>query len=83
MKNIVHKNRFKKIHSKFKFQDGVIQKTSPVSVTSSMIFFINIGPNLAKNIPDLGINPLNYMSATASHTIFSSPVTNIDIIRII
>ena len=48
-----------------------------------MIFTKNIGPNLAKNIPDLGINPLKYMSAPASHTIFLSPVTNIEIIKII
>ena len=82
MKNIVNKNRIKKIHSKFKLPVG-IQKTSPLSVTSSMIFFINIGPNLAKNIPDLGINPLKYMSASISHAIFLSPVTNIEIIRII
>ena len=48
-----------------------------------MISFINIGPNLAKNIPDLSINPLKYMSAPASHTNFLSPVANIEIIRII
>ena len=48
-----------------------------------MIFCINIGPNLAKNIPDLGINPLKYMGAPASNTFFLSPVTNIEIIRII
>ena len=48
-----------------------------------MISFINIGPNLAKNIPDLSINPLKYMSVPASHTIFLSHVTNIEIIRII
>ena len=44
---------------------------------------IYIGPNLAKKIPDLGVNALNYMSPPAVHTIFLSPVTNIETTRII
>ena len=41
-------------------------------------FFINIGPNLAKKIPDLGMNPLNHMGPPAAHAIILSPVTNIE-----
>ena len=83
MKNIVNKSKIKKIQSKFKLPDGSDTENKTLISNKFNDFFINIGPNLAKNIPDLGINPLKYMSAPASHTIFLSPVTNIEIIRII
>ena len=83
MKNIVNKNKIKKIHSKFKLPDGSDTENKSLISKKFNDFFINIGPNLSKNIPDLGINSLKYMSVPASHTIFLSPVTNIEIIRII
>ena len=42
-------------------------------------FFINIGPNLAKKIPQIGIDPLHYMGSPEPHSIFLSPVTAIEI----
>ena len=70
MENIVNKNRIKKVHSKFRFPYGSDTENKSLINNKFNDFFINIGPNLAKNIPDLAINPLKYMSAPASHINF-------------
>ena len=46
-------------------------------------FFVNIGPNLAKKIPQLGIDPLKYMGGPERESIFLSPVTCSEIHNII
>ena len=42
-------------------------------------FCIDIGLNLAKKIPQIGINPLHYMGSPEPHSIFLYPVTAIEI----
>ena len=51
----------KKVHSKFKFNDGSLTDNKNVISNKFNEFFVNIGPNLAKKIPQLGIDPLKYM----------------------
>ena len=80
MKNIVNKNKMKKIHSKFKLPDGSVTENKLLISNKFNDFFINIGPNLAKK---LGVNHLTHMGPPISQTIFLSPVTNIELIRII
>ena len=81
MKNIVNKNKMKKIHSKFKLPEGSVTENKLLISNKFNDFFI--GPNLAKKIPDLGVNPLTHMGPPISQTILLSPVTNIELIRII
>ena len=83
MKNIVNKNKMKKIHSKFKLPHGSVTENKLLISNKFNDFFINIGPNLAKKNPDLGVNPLTHMGPPTSQTICLSPVTNIELIRII
>ena len=48
-----------------------------------MSFFVNVGPNLAKKIPETGINPLHYMGSPEIRSIVLSNVTFTEIINII
>ena len=83
MKNIVNENQMKKIYSKFKLPDGSVTENKLLICNKFNDFFINIGPNLAKKNPDLGVSPLTHMGHPISQTIFLSPVTNIELIRVI
>ena len=56
MKNIVNKNIIKKVQSKFRLPDGSVTENRSLISEKFNDFFINIGPNLAKKIPDLGMN---------------------------
>ena len=49
--------------------------TSLIYLNISMIFFTYIGPNLAKRIPKVDINPLSFMKEALKETLFLSPVT--------
>ena len=46
-------------------------------------FFTNIGPNLAKGIPKVDIDPLSYMGEALKETLFLSPETETEINKII
>ena len=83
MKNMVNRNRIKKVQSTFILPDGSVTENRSLISEKFNDFFINIGPNSAKKIPDLGMTPLNHMGPSAAHAIFLSQVTNIEIIQII
>ena len=59
MKSVVNKNKVKKVHSKFRLHDGTLIKNKMMISDQFIEFFINIGPNLAKKIPQIWINPLH------------------------
>ena len=69
MRNVVNTNRIKKINSKFKLPDGCVTENKSFISNSFNDFFINIGPNLAKNIPDLDIKPLKFTIFLSSRKI--------------
>ena len=48
-----------------------------------MIFFTYVGPNLAKHIPKVNINPLSFMKEALKETLFLSPVTETEINKIV
>ena len=54
-----------------------------IYVNISMIFFTYIGPNLAKRIPKVFINPLSFTKEALKLTLFLSPVTETEINKII
>ena len=63
MKNIINKNKTKKIQNEFK-----------ITVTFNE-FFVNVGPNLVKTIPNQNISPLQFISDPLMNSIFLSLVT--------
>ena len=83
MKDVVNKNKVKKVPSKFKLNDGLLTENKTVISNKFNEFFVNIGPNLAKKIPQLGIDPLNYMGGPERESIFLPHVTCSEIHNII
>ena len=56
---------------------------SLIYLNISMIFFTDIGPNLAKRIPKADIHPISFMREALKKTLFPSPVTETEINKII
>ena len=79
MKSVVNKIKVKKVHSKFRLPDGTLTESKIMISDQFNALFIKIGPNLAKKIPQIGINPLHYMSNPEPHSIFLFPVTATEI----
>ena len=42
-------------------------------------FFVNVGPTLAKKIPCINKSPLSYMTSRTNESIFLSPVTPVEL----
>ena len=59
LKSIINKNKSSRIQEKFKLNDG--STTTEKSVISEKFndFFINIGPSLARKIPEKIYHPVN------------------------
>ena len=75
MKNIINKNKTKKIQNKFKITDGTMISDGTLISNIFNEFFVNVGPNLAKKIPNQNIWPLQFMSDPLMNSIFLSLVT--------
>ena len=75
LKNIVNKSRVNKMQEKFKITDNTITTDKSAIVEHFNDFFVNIGHNLAKRIPDVGIFPKKYLGDRVLQTIFLEPVT--------
>ena len=75
IKRLVNRNQVQSYQTKFKLEDGrVINDKFNISKHFND-FFTYIGPNLAKRIPNVDINPLSFMKEALKETLFLSPVT--------
>ena len=70
IKDITNKKRNQKSQSKFKLSDNSIISDAYVISENLNDFFVNIGHNLAKSIPQTDISPNHYMGARVTQTIF-------------
>ena len=62
IKNITNKSKNKIFHTRFKLNDGNFTMDGTTAVSNKFNeFFINIGPNLAKLIPNQQLSPLWFM----------------------
>ena len=75
LKSIINKNKSSRIQEDFELNDG--STTTEKSVISEKFndFFINIGPSLARKIPEQNIPPSQFMGDRVTNTIFLEPVT--------
>ena len=62
------------MHTKFKLPNGNETSDSKFIAEKFNEFFINIGPTLAKCIPDINKSPLHHMGNKLKETLFLSPV---------
>ena len=61
LKHIVNKKKGDKMQEKFKRSDNSITNDKYIISENFNDFFVNVGHNLAKHIPNVGIFPRNYM----------------------
>ena len=83
MKNIINKNKTKKVQDKFKLNDESMISDKSVISNRFNEFFVNIGPNLAKMIPIQNVSPLQFMDDPTVNSIFLSLVTAEEIREIV
>ena len=79
LKGVINRNN---IQEKFKPSDNsIITDKCRISEKFSE-FFINIGPQLARRIPDQSVEPRDYMGSRVTCSIFLEPVTHDEIVNI-
>ena len=83
MKNIVNKGKSKQIQSKFKLSDGTVTTNKDVISSKFNDFFVNIGPTLAKKIPNQTLSPLHFMGNPMINSIFLTQVTPVEMTDIL
>ena len=76
IKSIINNHTTTHPQSKFKSSNGEIITDKYIISQQFNDFFINIGPNLAKNIPNIKAYPKNYLGQALKKTLFLDPVTS-------
>ena len=74
MKNIINKNKAPTFQSAFKLNNGSIISDKK-TVSQHTDFFINVGPTLARNIPNVGKLPKDFLEQMVEESLFLDPVT--------
>ena len=83
IKRIINKNKISKLQHKFKTANGIII-SDKLSVSNHFNdFYINVGPTLAKAIPQQQKKPEHFLGTRVNHSIFLDPVSPAEIISII
>ena len=77
MKNIINKNKKRMIHTKFKLSDGSFTMNGTNVSNKFNEFFTNIGPTLAKLIPNQQLSPLHFMGDPIKNSISLCLYSNI------
>ena len=75
IKSIINNRKTTPPQSKFKSSNGEIITDKNIISQQLNGFFITIGPNLAKNIPNVKADPKNYLGQALKETLFLDPVT--------
>ena len=83
LKNIINKHKKSKCQDKFKLSDGSMTSDKQTISTKFNDFFVNIGPTLARAIPDQNITPDKYLTDRVTNTIFLSPVSLEEITKLV
>ena len=83
IKGIVHRNKSNQLQTKFKLNNGSFTTDGYVISNKFIVFFINIGPNLAANIPKQNLSPLDFMNQPLLNSIYLSEVTSEEISNIL
>ena len=83
IKTIINKNKSdQNKQTKFMLSDGSVTDDKQMVAEKFNEFFVNVGPNLAKKIPEQKQNPLDFLKNMISNTIYLSPVTPSEVISI-
>ena len=83
IKGIVNRNKSNQLQTKFQLDNGSFTTDGYVISNKFNDFFINIGPNLAANIPKQNRSPLDLMDQPLLNSIYLSEVTSEEITYIL
>ena len=75
MKNIINKNKAPTFQSAFKLNNGSIISDKKTVSQHFNDFFIYVGPTLARNIPNVGKLPKDFLVQMVEESLFLNPVT--------
>ena len=82
LKNILNKNKPKKSQTFFKQGTDIIDDPKLIAEHFNS-FFVNVGSNLAKKIPNTSTDPLSYLKNHSNNTMFLRPTCETELINII
>ena len=82
IKQLINKNKKKTLNSKFIHNGKTIMGGTEI-VNMFNNFFINIGRNLAKTIPNVSISPTHYLTKPNTNSIYMEPVSVDEILKIV
>ena len=82
LKEVINRNKTRDCSSKFLLNGECITDKSKIA-NGFNSYFVNVGPNLANNIPDTTISPLNNMNERNAFTFYINPTTETEIISLI
>ena len=83
IKRLINRNQVQSYQTTFELAEGQIINDKFAIAKHFNNFFTNIGPNLAKGIPKVDIDPPSYMGESLKETLFLLPVTETEINKII
>ena len=76
IKSIINNHKTTPPQSKFKSSNGEIITDKNIIIQQFNAFFIKIGPNISKTIPNVKANPRNYLGPALKEYLFLDPVTS-------
>ena len=82
IKEVINKKRASMISDQFVLNDKVVTDKSVIAESFNN-YYVNIGPNLEKSIPDSTIDPLSYVSVQTQQSMFAAPVITKEIENVI
>ena len=83
IKNIINKNKTPIFQSTFKLNNGCIISDKKGVSEHFNDFFINVGPTLARKIPNVGKLPKDFLGQMVEKSLFLEPVTASEINKLI
>ena len=83
IKSMINRNRSIKVQKKFKLSNGLVVTDGCTITENFNNFFTNVGPNLARSIPNQSTSPEEYLGQSINYSIFLEPVTEDEIRKIV
>ena len=82
IKQVINQNKIKRNPGKFQLSNGTT--SDPTTIANAFNnYFVNIGPTLASNIPDQGLQYRLYMPSRNEFSMFLTPVSVLEVSKII
>ena len=83
IKNVINRNKKTELQSKFKLSDGTVTTDLKLVTEKFNDFFVNVGPTLARKIPEQDRNPEYFMQSRAVFSLYLEPVTETEVANLV